>query len=51
MFDYAKLKQALPKVWINQAINNNTQIFPEMQSHELQIPTIFIRKKNKAIYE
>ena len=51
MFDYAKLKQALPKVWINQTINNNTQIFPEMQSHELQIPTIFIRKKNKAIYD
>ena len=51
MFDYVKLKKALPKTWINQSENNSTQISTESHNQELQIPSIFIRKREKAIFD
>ena len=50
MFDYVKFKKALPiKTWINQSESNSTQNSPESHNHELEIPFIVIRKRDKAI--
>ena len=50
MFDYVKFKKALPKTWINQSENNSTQISTDSHNQELQIPSIFIRKKRESYF-
>ena len=47
MFDYVKLKKALPKIWIHQVEKKNEESL--MENKGLQTPSITMTNKEKSI--
>ena len=48
IFDYMKLQQAIPKVWIHQITNMNAE-YP--LNKKMELPCIIVNKKEKQIHE
>ena len=51
IFDYMKLMKALPQIWIRKLENKSIKISQENCDQEIRIPSIFIRKRNCAIFD